>query len=131
VINAGLPALFVGRNRGPIAEAEARRATEAARVRLLQDSVVAAVDAGVAMCRGGSAAIATADSLVRDMGRAVDVARAAYDRGETGQTEVAVAELALVRARRVARVARMRRVAAGAALDRASGRWIGLTERYR
>jgi outer membrane protein, heavy metal efflux system len=131
VINAGLPALFVGRNRGPIAEAEARRATQAARVRVLQDSVVAAVDAGVAMCQGGTVAMATADSLVRDMARAVDAARAAYDRGETGQTEVAVAELALVRARRVARLARTRRVAAGAALDRATGRWIGLAEGYR
>jgi outer membrane protein TolC len=100
-------------------------------VRVLQDSVVAAVDAGVAMCQGGTVAIATADSLVRDMVRAVDAARAAYDRGETGQTEVAVAELALVRARRVARLARTRRVTAGAALDRARGRWIGLAEGYR
>jgi outer membrane protein TolC len=131
VINAGLPALFVGHNRGPIAEAEARRATQAARVRVLQDSVVAAVDAAVALCQDGTGARATADSLVRDMARAVDAARAAYDRGETGQTEVAVADLALVRARRVARLARARRVAAGAALDRATGQWIGHVEGYR
>jgi outer membrane protein TolC len=123
IINAGLPALFVGRNRGPIAEAEARRATQAARVRVLQDSVIAAVDGAVALCRVGRGEMTTADSLVREVGRAVDAARSAYDRGETGQTEVAVAELALVRARRVARVARARRVAAGAALDRAVGRY--------
>jgi outer membrane protein, heavy metal efflux system len=123
IINVGLPDLFVGRNRGPIAEAEARRTTQAARVRVLQDSVIAGVDGAVALCRAVGSEMATADSLVREVGRAVDAARAAYDRGETGQTEVAIAELALVRARRVARVARTRRVAAGAALDRAVGRY--------
>jgi outer membrane protein, heavy metal efflux system len=130
VVNAGLPALLLGRNRGPIAEAEARRATEAARVRLLQDSVTAGVDAGIATCRGLGSATATADSLVSATARAADAARAAYDRGETGQTEVAVAELALVRARHIVRLSVARRVAAGAVLDRAVGLWIGLTERY-
>jgi outer membrane protein TolC len=77
----------------------------------------------VALCRVGRGEMTTTDSLVHEVGRAVDAARSAYDRGETGQTEVAVAELALVRARRVARAARTRRVAAGAALDRAVGRY--------
>jgi outer membrane protein TolC len=99
-------------------------------VRAREGSVAAAVDGEVAMCRGVRGGIAVADSLVRDMGRAVDAARAAYDRGETGQTEVAIAELALVRAHRVARMAAVRRVAAGAALDRAVGRWVGLREGY-
>jgi cobalt-zinc-cadmium efflux system outer membrane protein len=130
VVNAGLPALLLGRNRGAIREAEAHRATEAVRVRLLQDSVTAAVDGAIATCRGTRLGGATADSLVSATQRAADAARAAFDRGETGQTEVAVAELALVRAHRMVHLSNSRRVAAGAGLDRAVGRWIGLTERY-
>lgn len=125
VLNVGLPALIVGRNRGPLAEAQAHRTGQAARVRILQDSVLAAVDSGVVACVGFSPAISATDSLVAATKRQLDVAQAAYDRGETGMTEVAFARLALVRARRTRRLAGARQAGAGAALLRAIGSWTG------
>jgi len=129
IVNVGLPSLIGGRNRGPIEGAEARRAEQGARVRLLQDSVLEAVDGAVAGCRGVRRLVATADSLVEATQHAVDLADSAFQRGETGRTEIAIAHLALVRATHTRRLAGARRVAAGAALDRATGRWIGLTAR--
>lgn len=129
VLNVGLPALLPGRNRGPIAEAQAWRVEQASRVRLLQDSVLAAVDSSVVACHGVRRAVRAADSLVAVMQRQVDAASSAYARGETGRTEIAIAQLALIRARRTRQVAEARRAAAGAAVDRAAGRWTQLTER--
>jgi outer membrane protein TolC len=129
IVNVGLPSLIGGRNHGPIDGAEARRAEQGARVRLLQDSVLGAVDGAMAGCRGVRRVVATADSLVEATQHAVDLADSAFQRGETGRTEIAIARLARVRAAHTRRLATARRVAAGAALDRAMGRWIGLTAR--
>jgi outer membrane protein, heavy metal efflux system len=129
IVNVGLPSLIGGRNRGPIAGSEARRAEQGARVRLLQDSVQSDIDGAVAGCRGVRTVVSTADSLIEATQRAVDLADSAYQRGETGRTERAIARLALVRAEHTRRLAAARRDAAGAALDRATGRWIGLTVR--
>jgi outer membrane protein TolC len=123
VLNVGLPALLIGRNRGPIAEAEARRTEQATRARILQDSVLAAVDSSVVACVGLGLGLATADSLVAATQRQLTLAQAAYDRGEAGQTEVAFARLAVLRARRTRRLASWRRAVAGAALHRATGSW--------
>jgi outer membrane protein TolC len=129
IVNVGLPSLIGGRNRGPIAGSEARRAEQGARVRLLQDSVQSDIDGAVARCRGVRGVVASADSLIDATQHAADLADSAYQRGETGRTERAIADLALVRAEHMRRQAIARREAAGAGLDRATGRWIGLTAR--
>jgi outer membrane protein TolC len=129
VLGVGLPSRGSARQRGPIAEAEAVRAEVAARARLLQDSVMAAIDSSVVACRGVRGGARSADSLVVVMQRQLDAVSAAYDRGEIGRTEIAIAELALIRARQTARVAAARGAGAGAALDRAVGRWARLASR--
>lgn len=124
LLSVGTPALPVARNRGPIAEAQARRAVQAARVALVEDSVLAAVDSAVAGCRDLQGEVAAADSLVAATAERVRLAEATYRRGEVGQTEVAFARLALVRATRTRRQAVQRRQAAGVALDAAAGGWL-------
>jgi outer membrane protein, heavy metal efflux system len=125
LLSFGLPALVTPRRaRGPIAEAEARRAEQAARVNVVQDSVLSAVDASVLACQVVRREGVAADSAVGGAARVVELARGAYDRGETGRTEVAVAELALVRARHARQLAIARRRAAGATLDVATGAWL-------
>ena len=125
LLSFGLPAVVTPRRaRGPIAEAEARRAAQSAGVNALQDSVLSAVDAGVLACQVVRREGVAADSAVGAAARVAELARGAYDRGETGRTELAVAELALVRARHARQLALARRSAAGATLDAATGAWL-------
>lgn len=124
LVSVALPAIPAARNRGPIAEAAARRAAQAARAASAQDSVLAAVDSSVAACREVGRTIAAADSLVTAAQRQVDLTRAAYRRGETGQVEAVLAELGLIRARRVRLDGIGRRAKASVALERAVGTWL-------
>jgi outer membrane protein, heavy metal efflux system len=129
IVNIALPSILGGRNRGPIAAAEARRAEQGARVQVLQDSVLSAVESAIAGCRGLQRLVATTDSLVMATRRSASLADSAYQRGETGRTEVAIAQVAEVRSVRAYHAAVARYIAAGATLDRAAGRWIALTPR--
>lgn len=124
VIALGTPALPRARNRGPIAEALARRDVQAHRFAVVQDSVLAAVDAAVAACRAVGEELLAADSARSALQRAVTVADAAYARGENGRTEVALARLALLRAARAARQAADRQALASVALETAAGVWL-------
>lgn len=128
LLSVGSPAIPLNRNRGPIAEAEARRAVAGAHVALVQDSVLAQVDSAVAGCRDVRGEIAAADSLVAASAERLGLTEAAYARGEIGQTEVAFARLALVRVTRTRRQARHRRRSAGAALEAVSGRFLTAPE---
>jgi outer membrane protein TolC len=121
---AGTPAIPRARNRGPIAEALARRAAQGARVRVVQDSTLATLDAAAADCADARLEVAATDSLREAARRELEVAEAAYRRGETGRTEVALATLASVRAERAFQQAAQRRRAAGAALESAAGTWL-------
>ena len=121
ILSLGLPSLPVDRARGPIGEAVARRALQAATVRTVQDSVLADVDSATAMCSQAAQEIAATDSLVDANAGALRSVRATYDRGEIGQTEVALADLALVRAQRTRHQAGQRLVGAGYAVERAVG----------
>jgi outer membrane protein TolC len=125
VLGLALPGLLGFRNRAPIAEAEAARTAAAARVDEAQDSLLAEVDLAAARCRGAGLERAVADSQVAVAGRAAQLARAAYGRGETTRLEPALAELALVRAERARLSADARRLAAGQSLDAAAGVWTG------
>ena len=110
--------------RGPIAEARARREARAAAFQLAQDSVLGAVDSAAAICGAVGAERAAADSLVGASTRALDAASRAFQRGEVGETDVAFARLAFVRARSGLHEAEGREAAAGAALEAAVGRWL-------
>ncbi len=129
IVNVALPSILGGRNRGPIAAAEARRAEQGARVQVLQDSVLGGVESAIAGCRGLQRLVATTDSLVIATQRSASLADSAFQRGETGRTEVAIAQVAEARAVRTFHAAIARYIAAGAALDRAAGRWIALIPR--
>lgn len=124
LLSVGSSAITTNRNRGPIAEAEAQRTVRAAHVAVVQDSILAQLDSGIAGCRDLRGDIAAADSLVATAAERLRLADASYARGETGQTEVALARLALVRVSRTQHQAIQRRQAAGAALEAVLGRWL-------
>ena len=124
ILSLGFPRIAIDRARGPIAEAAARRAVQAARVKVVQDAVLAAVDSGVASCWHVRREVEVADSLVRASGEQVALAQAAYQRGEIGRTELALTQLALVRAQRAQHQATQRTRAAGIALENATGMWL-------
>ncbi len=124
-LGLGLPRIVLNRNRGPIAEAAARRAATAARFDEVQQQTLREVAAAAAECRGARIEAAQADMLVGNATRRLALAQAAYERGETGETEVAFAELDLVRARHVRNLAGGRLASADLGFDRAVGTWVG------
>lgn len=119
-----LPTLVLNRNMGLLAEAEAHRASVAARFEHVQQIAIQDVGAAQLECQGAREQIASADSLLGNSQRQLDLAEAAYRRGETGQTEVAIARLAVVRALRTRQMAEARSAAAGVAIERAVGGWL-------
>lgn len=124
LLAVGSSAIPTNRKHGPIAEAEAQRAVRAARVTMVEDSIVAQVDLALASCRDIRGETAATDSLVATTTERQRLTEAAYARGEIGQTEVAFARLAVVRVNRTRRQAFQHRQAAGAALEAAVGRWV-------
>jgi outer membrane protein TolC len=118
-----LPNLLGFRNRAPIDEANAARAAAAARVGEVQDALLADVELAAARCRGALSERGAADSLVVAAQRAAQLARNAYERGETSRLEPALADLTVVRAERARAAAEARLRVSGAALDAASGIW--------
>ena len=118
-----LPNLLGFRNRAPIDEANAARAAAAASVGEVQDALLAEVQLAAARCRGALVERGAADSLVVAAARAAQLARAAYERGETSRLEPALADLTVVRAERARAATEARLRASGASLDAASGTW--------
>jgi len=118
-----LPTIPFHRNRGPIAEAEARRGVAAAQVAVVQDSALADLDTGLERCAVSSALRASADSLFDLIRERADRAQAAYDRGETSRLELAFLDLARVRAERTRHAADQQRREAGTLLEQAAGVW--------
>jgi outer membrane protein, heavy metal efflux system len=111
------------RNRGPIAEATARRAEAAARFAEVQQNVIAEVDGAVAGCRVAESDIAGADSALAATRRRAGVARGAYERGELGAADLEPLELAETRAIRELHAARRRAAVSALALEAATGAW--------
>jgi outer membrane protein TolC len=122
-----LPNLFGFRNRAAIDEADAARTAAAARVAELQDELLAEVELAMARCRGAMLERAAADSQMTAVRRAAELARAAYERGETSRLDPALAGLAVVRTERARQSAERRVLTAGQALDAASAGWSGGT----
>ncbi len=119
------PGLLRARNRGPLAEAEARRRLAAAQVTEAQEMVLGELGTASLGCRGAAVELTTADSQVVALERVADLARAAYQRGETGSMELAQADLALIRARRLRAVVQRRLLAAAAEVEAVVAIWLG------
>jgi outer membrane protein, heavy metal efflux system len=92
---------LLNRNRGPIGEAEARRAEAAGAVEAAQAAVVAAVDAASAAQSSASAVLRGADALVAVNRTLAAVAGRALEAGAVSRVDVLLAEVALQRAGRV------------------------------
>lgn len=120
---AALPGIPLGRNRGPIGEAEARRRVAGARLAEEQERVLGEVDASLAGCDAAAREAAVADSLVAEAASRAGLVEAAYARGEAGRLEVALSAVELSRARRLALESGFRRAEAGLNLERAVGAW--------
>ena len=87
-IGLALDLPILSRNRGPIAEAEARREESAARFLALQSQVIGELDAAVEDCRAALLKSEAADDLVDEPGRAGAAARAQRELGEISKLEL-------------------------------------------
>ena len=119
----GLPSLPLNRNRGPIAEAEARREVSAQRVAEVQGQILGGVEEALAGCAAASEEMRALDlSAARER---VGLTEAAYQRGEVGRLEVLVAQLELARASRRLGDAEARAQSAAQSLEHEVGVWSG------
>ena len=120
-VGFGLPSLPLHGNRGPIGEAEARRAVAAARVNEAQEQILGEVEQAIAGCAAAMAeSKALDDAGVR---RRLQLVEAAYLRGEAGQLDLGLARLDVARADRRVTEAQGRVALAWLALERAIGLW--------
>ncbi|MFN8650839.1 MAG: TolC family protein [Gemmatimonadales bacterium] len=122
-LGAGLPALLLNRNRGPIAEAEARRAVAGARLEQAQETVLSALDQALATCGRIAGERVTLDSLASASARRVALVEAAWRRGETGWLDVLLARREQERAVALVRAGNFRDAAARLELDLSTGAW--------
>jgi outer membrane protein, heavy metal efflux system len=79
---------FLNRNRGPIAEAAARREEAAARFLTVQSRALGEIEASISAARAGSAQVAAADSLLNDLTSRDRSAQAAYQVGQISRLEL-------------------------------------------
>jgi outer membrane protein TolC len=89
------------RNRGPIGEAEARRAEAGAHMEAVQARVIAAVDAATAELDAAAALSASADALIATNRTLAEAARQSLAAGETTRLDVLLADAGVQRGRRV------------------------------
>jgi outer membrane protein TolC len=94
-IGLALDLPILSRNRGPIAEAEARRAGSAARFLALQSQVISELDAAVEDCRSALLKSKAADDLLANLTRQERVARVRRELGEISKLELLGIELEL------------------------------------
>ncbi|MGB8951484.1 MAG: TolC family protein [Candidatus Aminicenantales bacterium] len=83
------------RNKGPIAEAEARRTETAARFLALQAKVIGDIESAVAACRYAVDKAKTADDLQTSLKEQEAVAKARYELGEISKFELLSVQLEL------------------------------------
>ncbi len=120
-IGFGAPTLPLHGNRGPIAEAEARREVAAARVAEAQQQILDEVEQALADCRAVEEEVRSLElSAIR---RRLAMTDSAYVRGEAGLLEVELARLEVTSAERRLAEVRGRVALAGLGLERAIGRW--------
>jgi cobalt-zinc-cadmium efflux system outer membrane protein len=86
---------ILNRNKGPIAEAEARRQESAARFLALQSQVIGELDAAVEDCRTVLLKSQAADDLLANLARQEAAARARFEAGEISKLELLGVQLEL------------------------------------
>ncbi len=86
---------ILNRNRGPIAEAEARRSEAAARFQALQASVIAEVETALAAARAAQAKVSAADAMLASLRKEESVVRSRFKVGEISKLELLAVELEL------------------------------------
>jgi outer membrane protein, heavy metal efflux system len=91
-LSLNLPA---NRNRGPIAEARARRDEAAARFNALQGSVLGQIELGLAAYRAASRKLADAGAMLADAKRQVDAAESMLEIGEISRGDLTVLQVRL------------------------------------
>jgi cobalt-zinc-cadmium efflux system outer membrane protein len=79
---------LLNRNKGPIAEAEARRAEVAARFLALQAKVIGDLDAAVAACRSAVEKARTAGEILAGLTRQEAAAKARFELGDISKLEL-------------------------------------------
>jgi cobalt-zinc-cadmium efflux system outer membrane protein len=79
---------LLNRNKGPIAEAEARRSEAAARFLALQAKVIGEVDGAIAGFLAAAAKARSAEELQADLGKQEALARSRYRLGEISRLEL-------------------------------------------
>ncbi len=94
-IGLALDLPILSRNKGPIAEAEARRAESAARFLGLQSQVIGELDAAVEECRSALQKSKAADDLLADLAKQESTAGARYSAGEISRLELLGIQLEL------------------------------------
>ncbi len=83
------------RNRGPIAEADARRSEAAANFQVLQARVIGEVEAAVAACRSAASRAATASAMLTELEKLNITAGERYRLGEISKLELLGVQLEL------------------------------------
>ena len=86
---------ILNRNKGPIAEAEARRRESAARFLALQSQVISELDAAVEGCRAAILKSRAADDLLANLVRQEIAAKARREAGEISRLELLGVQLEL------------------------------------
>ena len=86
---------ILSRNRGPIAEAEARRMESAARFLALQSRVIGELDAAVEDCRSALLKALAADDLLTNLTRQEAAARTRREVGEISKLELVGVQIEL------------------------------------
>jgi len=119
-----LPRLPLNRNRGPIAEATARREAAGVHVGAVQQAVLADVATARAACAGALRDMTTADSALRALSSEAAAVARAVERGERGERDQLAMALVQARAARVRQLAASRLAEAGLAMERAMGGWL-------
>jgi outer membrane protein TolC len=94
-IGLALDLPILSRNRGPIAEAEARRAETAARFLALQSRVIGELDAAIEDCRAALRKSQAADDLLANLARQEAAARTRREVGEISKLELLGIQLEL------------------------------------
>jgi cobalt-zinc-cadmium efflux system outer membrane protein len=86
---------ILSHNRGPIAEAEARRTESAARFLALQSQIIGELDAAVEDCRSALLKAQAADDLLANLARQKTAARTRREAGEISKLELLGVEIEL------------------------------------
>lgn len=86
---------ILSHNRGPIAEAEARRTESAARFLALQSQVIGELDAAVEDCRSALLKAQAADDLLANLARQKAAAKTRREVGEISKLELLFVEIEL------------------------------------